>query len=254
VQCLSSIALPHLLAEWITWRRPKSLFRAREKRKRVVSKPFRKIGLKSQNQASLVAAEISISSASDNTGDIAEQIMSNLRQADLFFSCTSSKMNHKESALGTRDYPREIAGVEIKPAVKVGVTRRLRATPQRVFRAWVDSEAAGKWLFAKAGEIVCAEIDARAGGWFYIVERRNNENVEYVGEYLDVLEPHRLIFMLLGENLERVVVLFNPHEIGCELRLTHETKPELAERTRDDWMKLLDRLAALLAGNSCHAA
>jgi hypothetical protein len=52
------------------------------------------------------------------------------------------------------------------PSINARVTRRFNAAPQPVFDAWLDSRSAGKWLFATAmGQIVCVEIDARAGGW-----------------------------------------------------------------------------------------
>jgi hypothetical protein len=64
-----------------------------------------------------------------------------------------------------------------------------------------------------------------------------------------VVRPHRLVFALLAEkyslNFELVTVLFNARGIGCELSLTHETKPEFAQQVRSDWIKLLERLAAL---------
>jgi uncharacterized protein YndB with AHSA1/START domain len=148
--------------------------------------------------------------------------------------------------------------MDTKQPIKARVTRQFSASPQRVFNAWLDSKTAGNWLFATTGQIICVEIDARAGGWFYIVERRNSENVEYVGEYLEVVWPHRLVFTLLAEkyslNFERVTVVFNPHGIGCELSLTHETKPELARQVHRDWIKVLDGLAAMLSESSRDAA
>jgi uncharacterized protein YndB with AHSA1/START domain len=139
--------------------------------------------------------------------------------------------------------------VETREPIKAQVTRRFDVSPQHVFHAWIDSQTAGKWLFA-AGRAACVEIDARARGWFYIAGRRSGANVEYVGEYLEVARPQRLVFALLAEkyslNFERVTVLFKARGVGCELTLTHETKPENAQQVRSDWSKLLERLAALL--------
>jgi uncharacterized protein YndB with AHSA1/START domain len=139
--------------------------------------------------------------------------------------------------------------MDTKLPIKARVTRQFGAPLQRVFNAWIDSKTAGKWLFA-TGPVVCVEIDARAGGWFYIVRRRDGENVEYVGEYLEVVRPHRLVFTLLAGkyslNFERVTVVFAPHRLGCELTLTHETKPESAQQIRRDWVKVLDRLDAIV--------
>ena len=147
--------------------------------------------------------------------------------------------------------------MDAKQPIKIHLARRFGVPPQRVFAAWTDSKTAGQWLFA-AGASICVEIDARAGGWFYAAGRRNGEMAEYVGEYLEVVRPHRLVFALLAEkyslNFERVTVLFDPRGTGCELSLTHETRPELAQQAQRDWAKVLDRLAAMLTVSGRDAA
>ena len=74
-------------------------------------------------------------------------------------------------------------------SVDVRVTRRFGASPERVFDAWLDPERAGRFLYATAeGEMVRVEIDARVGGRFVIVERRDGQDVEHTGEYLEIEE------------------------------------------------------------------
>jgi len=129
--------------------------------------------------------------------------------------------------------------------------RRFRASRERVFDAWLDAKTAGKWLFATpTGRSECVEIDARPGGWFYIVERRDSENVDHIGEYLELVRPHRLVFTLFAGKyslqFERVTVVLQPLGSGCELDLTHKTRPELTSRVRCCWIEMLDRLAAML--------
>jgi uncharacterized protein YndB with AHSA1/START domain len=77
----------------------------------------------------------------------------------------------------------------------VTVTRHFSASPERVFDAWLGPQTADKWLFATpTGRMVRVEIDARIGGRFVIVDRRNGEDVEHSGEYLEIDRPHRLSF------------------------------------------------------------
>ena len=145
--------------------------------------------------------------------------------------------------------------IDFEQGINARVNRRFRASPQRVFDAWLDSRIASKWLFATAmGQIVCVEIDARAGGWFYIVERRHGENVEHIGEYLEIVRSHRLVFTLSVEkyslDFERVTVAFDARGTGCELTLTHKTKPELARQVSHGWMRMLEGLAAVLGESS----
>ena len=154
------------------------------------------------------------------------------------------------ATLGTID-------MDAKQPVKIRLARRSGVPPQRVFEAWTDSKAAGRWLFG-TGASICVEIDARVGGWFYVAGRRNGEMAEYVGEYLEVVPPHRLVFALLAEkyslNFERVTVLFEPRGTGCELCLVHETRLEFAQQAQRDWAKVLDRLAAMLTASGRDAA
>ena len=135
--------------------------------------------------------------------------------------------------------------------IKARVVRRFSAPPQRVFDAWLDSKAAGKWLFATpSGETIFTEIDARAGGWFYLVERRNGANVEHIGEYLELVRPRRLVFALLAEkyslDFDRVTVEIQPLVVGCELSLVHETMPGSVREASRDWIAALEGLAATL--------
>ncbi len=134
----------------------------------------------------------------------------------------------------------------------VVVTRRLDVTIQKVFDAWLDPARAGKFLFATpTGTMVRVDIDARVGSAFNITERRDGDDVEHVGTYLEIDRPHRLAFTFgvpkYSKILTRVGIDFKPLPTGCEVTLTQEgTLPEWVERTREGWGKILATLAAKL--------
>ncbi len=135
--------------------------------------------------------------------------------------------------------------------VEVRVTRRFSATPERVFDAWLDPDKAGKFLYAtEEGEMVRVEIDPRVGGRFSIVERRDGQEVEHTGEYLEIDRPHRLVFTLqvpfYSEQVDRVTIETEPADGGCELTLIHETTPEWGEQSGDGWKMILAGLAETL--------
>jgi uncharacterized protein YndB with AHSA1/START domain len=136
----------------------------------------------------------------------------------------------------------------------VCIVRRFNYPAERVFDAWLDPALAGKWLFATStGKMVRAEIDPRVGGRFTFTDRRDGEDVEHSGEYLEIDRPRRLVFTFgvpkYSPNLDRVTVEIEPQGGGCELTLTHEMKPEFLEyasRTEDGWTQIMEGLAASL--------
>jgi uncharacterized protein YndB with AHSA1/START domain len=137
-------------------------------------------------------------------------------------------------------------------SLTVRVTHRFSAAPERVFDAWLDPEKAGKWLFAApSGQMVRVEIDARVGGSFMFMDRRDGQDIEHIGEYLEIDRPRRLAFEFavpkFSPQRTRVTIEINPLGTGCELVLTHEgVHPDYASRTEGGWGRVLDGLAATL--------
>jgi uncharacterized protein YndB with AHSA1/START domain len=140
------------------------------------------------------------------------------------------------------------------------VTRRFDFPIERVFDAWLDPARASKFLFTTpTGRIVRAEIDARVGGAFTFTDRRDGEDTEHVGTYLEIDRPRRLVFTFsvpkYSKQITRVNIDLKPLPTGCELTLTHEgVPPEWAEQTREGWGKITDTLAANLAKESAPAS
>lgn len=132
------------------------------------------------------------------------------------------------------------------------ITRRFDFPIERVFDAWLDPAKAGKFLFASpTGELVRVEIDARVGGAFNIT-RRDGEDVEHLGTYLEIDRPHRLVFSFVvpkySTQVTRVSIDLRPLPTGCELTLTHErVLPEWLDSGREGWGKICDGLMAFLA-------
>jgi uncharacterized protein YndB with AHSA1/START domain len=136
-----------------------------------------------------------------------------------------------------------------QPTVQVRVTHRFNASPEQVFDAWLDAEKAGKWLFATpSGQMVRVELNARVGGSFVFVDRRNGEEIEHTGEYIEIARPRRLVFTFsvpkFSSESTRVTLDLVPLEKGCELTLTHDgVYADYASRTAQGWTGILDGLA-----------
>jgi uncharacterized protein YndB with AHSA1/START domain len=138
----------------------------------------------------------------------------------------------------------------------VQVARSFTASAERVFDAWLDPERVRKFLFATpTGEIVRAEVDARVGGRFMIVDRRDGLDAEHAGEYLEIERPRRLVFAFWmpqhSEDRSIVTIDIVPTETGCVLTLTHELHPDYAEyreQTRKGWTTILESLDTAVEG------
>jgi uncharacterized protein YndB with AHSA1/START domain len=139
--------------------------------------------------------------------------------------------------------------------VVVRVSRRFTQSAERVFDAWLDVEKARLFMFAtETGEMVKCEIDPRVGGKYVMTDRRPDGEVEHGGEFLEIVRPHRLVFTFgipaESPDFDIVTIEIAPLESGCELTLTTEMKPAwaaYADRAREGWGKILDRLAAAVA-------
>jgi len=138
------------------------------------------------------------------------------------------------------------------------VDRHYEADQTQVFRAWLDPELARYWLFAQSGDpLVRCEIDDRPGGRFTLVDRREDGDAYFVGEYEEIDQPSRLIFRFATGKSEaldpadgaRVTVTVVPEETGCRLTLVQEVPPAyapFAARMREGWQSLLVLLGAQL--------
>jgi uncharacterized protein YndB with AHSA1/START domain len=134
----------------------------------------------------------------------------------------------------------------------IRVSRRLSAPPERAFDAWLDPSVTRRWLFATpGGKIVRCDIDARPGGAFVITDRRDGEDVEHVGTYVEIERPRRLVFTFAvpkysGEK-STVEIVVTADTGGTEVTIdTRDVPLEWREQTEQGWRELLGRLDDVL--------
>ncbi len=131
------------------------------------------------------------------------------------------------------------------------MTRRFDLPPARVFDAWVDPALVTKWLFTTPGsESHSTEIDARVGGGWVIVDRRDGIDYKALGEYLEIDPPRRLVFSFgmpqFSDAFNTVTIEIEPDGDGCLMTLTQDNlPPEYQEPTRQGWEDMFHTLAAL---------
>lgn len=123
---------------------------------------------------------------------------------------------------------------------------------EQVFDAWLTPDIARLWLFTTTdSEVIRCEIDARVGGRFEIVDRRDSGEfkgeIRHIGEYLEIDRPRRLVFTLsvpqFDPSVSRIEIDIVETATGCELTLTeYDTPPEWQEASRRGWTMLLGNL------------
>lgn len=132
----------------------------------------------------------------------------------------------------------------------IRVTRIFAASAERVFDAWLDPVLARKFLFVTAaGTMQRIEIEAKVGGRFLIVEKREAGDASHYGVYLEIDRPRRLVFAFSVEKFDpaapRVAIDIVQRGSGCELTLTQELPPAFAayaDRAQTGWTHVLQTL------------
>jgi len=133
--------------------------------------------------------------------------------------------------------------------------RVLRATPERVYRAFLDSEAMVKWLPPNGFTGKVHHMDARVGGSYKMsfTNFTTGKSQSFGGEYLELV-PHERIrhtdrfddSNLSG--LMQVTISLKKVSCGTEVNITQEGVPDIipAEACYLGWQESLALLAKLV--------
>lgn len=140
---------------------------------------------------------------------------------------------------------------------QVSVTRTIRASRQRVFRAWTEPELMMRWFVEGDWEMHLCEIDLRPGGVYRFEGAIGDRKWAIWGSYLEVKPPERLVYTWIWEHDPSfgdttgdttVTVEFRDRGSETEVFLKHERFA--TERARGDhaqgWNTCLDRIDHLL--------
>jgi uncharacterized protein YndB with AHSA1/START domain len=132
----------------------------------------------------------------------------------------------------------------------VRVSRPFSAPPERVFDAWLDPSKIRDWMKAPArkfgldDEVTHVAVDARVGGAFSFIVRRQGQDIEHKGEYLEIVRPRRLVFTWRFAQAPSAVSRVTVELTGVTLALTHESIPnDYADRMNVGWRAIVDSLA-----------
>ena len=145
---------------------------------------------------------------------------------------------------------------DTQQAAPVLVVRRHIAVPrQRVFEAWLDSEAMAHWM--RPGKVThsTVTVDRRVGGSFRIMMHGGEgECFDHHGEYLVIEPPSLLSFTWISKATDHkptvVTIEFLERGTGPELVLTHrQLAPTAIEGHRGGWTDAIRVLDETLTGH-----
>lgn len=137
----------------------------------------------------------------------------------------------------------------------VRLHRVLRATPERVYRAFLDADAMAKWLPPNGFTGKVHQLDAKVGGAYKMsfTNFSSGKSHSFGGTYLELV-PHQRIRhtnKFEGQNLPgemQTTITFKPVFCGTELNITQEGIPAAipAEACYLGWQESLVLLTKLV--------
>jgi uncharacterized protein YndB with AHSA1/START domain len=153
----------------------------------------------------------------------------------------------------------------------VRVERDYRASPEKIFDAWLDPTLVGRWM-APGSIKGSARIDPRNGGQYRVVHSAGEKPVGgFDARIVELDRPRRLVFAwgFIGPDGERgfvrpdgkrgadldsrLTITFQPLPSGTRLLLVHEelddlaaALPDIAEQVETGWELVLEKLAGLI--------
>jgi len=133
--------------------------------------------------------------------------------------------------------------------------RVLRATPEKVYRAFLDGDAMSKWLPPNGFTGKVHHMDAKVGGTYKMsfTNFSTGKSHSFGGEYLELVPNERLRYTdrfddpnLPGEM--QTTVTLKKVSCGTELNVVQEGVPEVipAEACYVGWQESLNLLAILV--------
>jgi len=133
--------------------------------------------------------------------------------------------------------------------------RVLRATPERVYRAFLDSEAMAKWLPPNGFTGKVHHMDARVGGSYKMsfTNFTTGKSQSFGGEYLELVPHERIRHTDRFDDsnlpgLMQVTISLKKVSCGTEVNITQEGVPDIipAEACYLGWQESLALLAKLV--------
>lgn len=137
----------------------------------------------------------------------------------------------------------------------VSLHRVLAASPEKVYRAFIDADALARWLPPEGFTCKVHHLEAKIGGSFKMsfTNFTTQKSMSFGGEYRELIPNERLVYTdnfddpnLPGEIL--VTVILKKVSCGTELHITQEGLPDIIplEHCYLGWQQSLQFLAKIV--------
>ena len=139
-----------------------------------------------------------------------------------------------------------------------------RAPPDRVFRAWTEPAAFGRWFGGRGEAARAVEIDLQVGGVWRCVFKDGPEGREYLEGAYTAIEPERMLAFtwrhvkedaaggVAATPVSEVTVRFEPEGAATRLKLRHAgiLRREGREGVTGGWSRSFDALRPVVEAAS----
>ncbi|WP_240231145.1 SRPBCC family protein [Devosia lacusdianchii] len=139
--------------------------------------------------------------------------------------------------------------------IEAKVTHRFKASPERVYDAFLDPDTVRQWQVAwlqqsgLKGEITACEIDPVVGGKFLYADMREDGEARHWGTFKALHRPSKIAFTWITDPSEEddpsvvtVIIEPEPNGSGAVVTLYHEMDAQWAEyipQTEKGWTSML---------------
>jgi uncharacterized protein YndB with AHSA1/START domain len=132
--------------------------------------------------------------------------------------------------------------------------RVFKTTPERLYKAFIDPQARGKWLPPHGFTAHVDKMDARVGGGYHMsfTNFTTGSSHSFGGEYKELVPGKRIVhtdrFDAGLEGTMTVTIEIRKVMVGCELQVTQEGVPDAipAEACYLGWGESLELLQLLV--------
>jgi uncharacterized protein YndB with AHSA1/START domain len=144
--------------------------------------------------------------------------------------------------------------------IKLVLTHSFDAPRERVFDAWLDPRAIGKWIGPRVVKAEAKELDPKVGGRYRIHMKGadGSDGPVVTGTYREIVRPERLVFTWSWETAhphglaghETLVTLtFEEYQGKTKMTLRHERfeSTESRDSHNQGWNASFEKLAEILA-------